>query len=402
MVSCKVVGLLGALPAGLGAIAGGNSSQAVYSDLANSLSHDNRFVDTLFVIRQSERDVSASGVYAFGEFAPVDMERFRHLAMQVSRVDRAARYIDYNEAERLTEILAHQLVERYGRKELLKFEYRPIPRGGVIVMGMLSYALGLPAGDVLSRESGSKRPVVFVDDCVLSGMRFKQQLKDLDNCKVILASLFAPEDLCGSSTAKKPSFDCVSAVRLKDLGPELYGAFYDSWRKQWADRLGDSVLWAGQPEYLCFAWNEPESSFLNSVTGEVEMGFRLAPPERCLHHRYINLSFSANGNVQSKKVQIHDDGPGPIDAAPGVVAARLDGNRVAVADFSKDQSKNSSGCYLLENSAADMWEQIIINGTIQKASKKLSLLYDTDYSTIASDMAVLIDSLVELGLIINA
>jgi Coenzyme PQQ synthesis protein D (PqqD) len=386
---------------GLSTITGETSYPDVYISLAHTLSNDRRFQGSLFVVRHNTENFKNSGLYAFGEFTPVDMERFRHLSLQTKRVDLKARYVDYIEAEHLTETLASRLKDRYGRQELLSFDYRAIPRGGLIVMGMLSYALGLPAESVFPSVLNTGKPLVFIDDCVLSGMRFQQQLKKFDERKVAIAALFAPADLCNSTEKGKFPFDCISAVALEDLGPKLYGKSYDTWQTQWAELQGNSVLWRGQPEYLCFPWNEPESSFLNTITGEIESGFHFAPKGRCLHHRQGSLLNSADDPPIIQPVQIHDDGPGPINAASDVVAARIDANRIAVADFSGSGSDKTTRCFLLEDSAADMWEQLIKHGTVDKASQILSLLYDTDQSALSCDISHFTDSLINTGLLIH-
>jgi hypothetical protein len=382
-------------------ITGEQSNEAALLKLAGALLLDHRLNRFHLVVRHSTCAAESTALYLFGEAGALDMERLKQLAAQISHTGRSARYIGYREAEALAEILAEQLSQRYGRSEVQGFEYRAIPRGGLIVLGMLSYALGLPAARLSPENGAAGRPVVCVDDCVLSGMRFKEQLLRLKGRQVILASLFAPAALCGSQESEVEPFECICATALRDLGPELYGDAYPAWRQRWAQRQGDAVLWIGQPEHLCFAWSEPESSFYNSVNGSLEPGFLLAPPERCLRHRNEQPNGPAESLKDRPQVHFHEDGPGPLHAAPRVVAVRIDANRVAVADFSAAEADTAAECYLLEGSAADMWEHILVHGTVERASQALSKLYDAEPRILSKDTADFADSLLDLEILVR-
>ena len=386
---------------GLRTLTGTPSDSEALEAIAATVSADARLHGIRFVIRHASGEASA--LYAFDEPDDVRRERLGRLASQLARVGYAARYVSYTEAEGLTEVLAARLIERYGRDELTKLEYRTIPRGGTIVLGMLAYALDLPAHslNVGHAQWGTdrERPIVIVDDCVLSGMRLKQHLGPLGDHHVILAALFAPAALGDRTTVGNHPVDWNSAIWLDDLAPQLYGDGYSTWFDSWTRRLGDSVLWIGQPEHLCFAWNEPESAFVNAATGEVEAGFRLTPRNRCLRARFVPAA--AVPGDSAGRVQVHRDGPGPLNAPPDVVAMQIDGQRIAVARFAGDCHAPVDECYLLEESGADMWTHFITHGTVEQASHILASLYDADPAAIAADTAALADALIEMGLLLH-
>ena len=338
------------------------------------------------------RDSAPPFLCAFGETDESDLARLNQLSNQIARADGAARYVNYAEAERLAGLLAERLSSAYGREEVRAFEFRAIPTGGFIVLGMLAYALGLPARS-LTADGSSDRPLVMVDDCVLSGLRFSQTRASTGDRKLVLATLFAPAPLAAQAVARH-SFDCVAAVTLRDLAPELYAEAYPEWHGAWEARMGDSVLWVGQPEYLCFAWNEPESSFHNRTTGEVEPGFRLVGPDRCSRMRSLRP-----GNPRPP--QTLRDGPGPYRAADAVAWARMGDEQIAVASFGEEQDENASECYLLEGSAADMWTLIHEYGRLPPAARALAELYDADPREIEVDMRAFADSLVAERLLVR-
>lgn len=399
--------------AGIGTITGARVPLHALQRLAAALLRDRRVAALQLVVR----DGAQPGLYAFGEVDAAGLERLQHLSLQAHRVNRAARYVGYVEAERLSERLAARLVERYGRAEVRSFAYRAIPRGGTIVLGLLAYALDLPAA-ALALSTDTSIPLVLVDDCVISGVRFKQQWHGIGERRLILATLFAPHGFAAaaaagaaSATGSDRQFDHVCAVELPDLAPELYGDAYSAWYDAWHKRQGNEGLWIGQPEYLCFAWSEPESAFHNSVTGEIERGFTFTPSNRCLRLRHqpdgqLDANLKAGDRVvrapeSAAAVQVQRDGPGPLHVPPSVVAADLAPDRVAVASFAEAEGENSRTCFLLEGSAADMWRRLIDCGTVAEAQRALQERYAVDPAILAADLESLVNSLLQLGLLVH-
>ena len=391
---------------GLSRITGKKTPSKALQRVAAALSADPRLERIRFVVR----DTDEPALYAFGEPDTPATERLHHLSLQAHRVHRAARYVGYVEAERLTARLAAELIGRYGRDDVRSFAYQGIPRGGVIVLGMLSYALDLPPA-ALAPPADETAPLVLVDDCVISGVRFRQQWDHIGSRRLILATLFAPDDFCsrivsGADTSRKPArqFEHVSAVTLPDLAQELYGNAYGAWYSRWQERQEGQGLWIGQPEHLCFAWSEPESSFYNAATGELERGFSFVPAGRCLRARHQTtdrLSVPKFGRKKEFGVQIQRDGTGPVRVPPWVVSARLDTDRTAVASFADGGGENARACFLLEGTAADMWRSLIDEGTIAGALHALQQLYAIDPVTLSADLTSFCTELLDRGLLSN-
>ena len=336
----------------------------------------------MFVVR----DHSPSHLTAFGDLSPEDLDRLANLSDQLRHVSRSAVFVDYSRAEQLADELAELLVARYGHSNLLEFEFRAVPRGGLVVLGMLSYALSLPR-ECLRHSDRSDRPVVLVDDCALSGVRIREHISAMPDRRVTVATLCSPPTFESAAIGLCPNVDaCISPVHLADLGPELLGDRYDEWLAEQRQRLSDTAIWFGRPEFVCFAWNEPESSFVNRRTGEVERGFRL-------------VSAPSEDLPDTDGVRVHRDGPGPYNAPPWVTAADLDGGRVAVADFSGKTGTSTSSCYLLEDSAAEIWIRLIERGTVEAAASAVAEQYAADPQTVAADVARLAGELVERGLL---
>ncbi|MGB9880883.1 MAG: hypothetical protein ACPLRM_08985, partial [Anaerolineae bacterium] len=91
-----------------------------------------------------------------------------------SSIVQGIRRITYRQAEAATKQLAAQLVGAFGAAELSRFAYAAIPRGGLIVLGMLSYVLDLKPDALMSLATDV--PLVVVDDAAYSGARFAQFL----------------------------------------------------------------------------------------------------------------------------------------------------------------------------------------------------------------------------------
>lgn len=100
-----------------------------------------------------------------GYFDIAGRARLEGLRWQLENFLPRLRYVGYKQAEEDCERLAELLVERFGREELQSFRFTAIPRGGLIVLGMLAYVLGLRQSQ-LEPPHSPERPLVVVDDCV--------------------------------------------------------------------------------------------------------------------------------------------------------------------------------------------------------------------------------------------
>jgi hypothetical protein len=282
------------------------------------------------------------------------------------------RYIDYKEAERGAERLAERLVQQYGWEEVRRLHYTAIPRGGFIVLGMLAEILELPPAHVVG-ASCTRSPLVIVDDCALSGARFESFLSGCPCDHVIFAHLYSHPTLRAALEAREPRvLACLASSDLEDHGPDRVGEHYGDVKKQWAERLGPNRYWFGDPDRICFPWNEPERLLWNPVRQSVETGWRIVPPELCMKGR---------GSLSTKVgVEVQPAGKGPLRPSGRSLFGRL-GEETRVARLDTGQS------FRLQGSGADIWWALVKHGTRQDAAKALAQQYQIEESPLLLDVA---------------
>jgi hypothetical protein len=219
---------------------------------------------------------------------PVNQQRLQRLARMLRTWRSCVRYVDYRQAERDVERLAALVLERFSPDEIAEASFRAIPRGGLIVLGMLSYALGLKPKQLAPRTDGNGLEFL-VDDCSLTGVRFRQALPSDPRCKVVFLHLYSHPGLRHAIVEREPRvLDCIAAHDLRDLAEESFRSPAEraSWREAWSRRLPIATYWIGQPEPICFAWTEPDRPFWNSENEQVEDGWTFIPPHLCLKNRF--------------------------------------------------------------------------------------------------------------------
>ncbi|HEX6200804.1 MAG TPA: hypothetical protein VF150_11100, partial [Thermoanaerobaculia bacterium] len=175
-----------------------------------------------------------------GPLGETEQARLGALAALLDRLAGSARYVGYAQAERDCEALAAKLLARFSRAELQRFSYLPIPRGGLIVLGMLSYLLDL-APERLAVGRPPDGPVVVIDDCALTGARLAATLRALPETEVVFAHLYSHPALRRAVVRREPRVvECLAARDLRDLAPESYPDPKDlgRWRRRWRRRLG--------------------------------------------------------------------------------------------------------------------------------------------------------------------
>ncbi len=330
----------------------------------------------VLVVRRTPQPVLG----VIGRFDTAAEARLATLGPQLASGLACLRYVSYSQAEKDCEHLASLLVERFGRDELRRFRFTAIPRGGFIVLGMLAYVLGLERAQ-LEPPHPSEAPLVVVDDCAISGLRFDQFLERSESRQVIFAHLYSHPELRASLEAQQPRVvACVGARDLYDHAPESSSAEYPAWREHWLARFGDaSGYWLGQPEHLCFPWNEPDVSFWNPVTKRIERGWRIVPPELCLKNH------SAPG-TEPVPVQVQPQGGGPLRPSARVLFGEFE-ETVVVGNMETKAS------FTLTGVAADMWRSIVEYGKLNEAVFSLSEAYDVDQSTLRADLRDFVEDL---------
>ena len=294
-------------------------------------------------------------------------------------------YVTYRRAEQDSEQLAIQLHEWFGRRELASFHFAAIPRGGLIVLGMLAYVLGLEQAQ-LEAPHPPEALLVVVDDCALTGFRFGQFLGRCASVQVIFAPLYAHPDLRAAIVAQEPRvLACLSAHDLHDYGQTRWGEEYPAWRERQLALLGQGRYWVGQTEHLCFPWNEPDRQVFNPATGKLEPGWRIVPPELCLKNRLPP-------GVEPIPVQVQPEGKGPLKPSERVVFGDL-GDEIVVGDL---ESRKTFG---LRDSAAEMWRAIVEYGNLEDAAGALTELYAVGEAILRADLRAFADDLLARGLL---
>ena len=296
------------------------------------------------------------------------------------------RYVDYAQVEKDCERLAAQLQERLG-ESLRRFRFVSIPRGGYIVLGMLSYALGLDQ-EQLGPAGGSEETTVVVDDCAITGARFGRFLRHLNGQRVVFASLYSHPDLRSAIESREDRVvACLSAQDLNDHGPENMGGDYAAWKKKWKERSGEDRYWVGQPDHICFPWNEPDVGVWNPDTGQVERGWHAVPPSHCLKNR------STSGDP-SIPVQVQPEGKGPLKPAEHILFGDI-GERIVVANV---ESQESFG---LADVAADIWRSVVKEGDEEGVVASLRNSYDITEEVLRADVQSFVSQLVTKGLLVR-
>lgn len=332
----------------------------------------------VFVVRSSPPALAV-----LGHLDKDDVEDLERRSAQLQSRLRRLRYVSYEQAERDCEGLAERLSRRVGPDVLDEAQFIGIPRGGLIVLGMLSYVLELDHAQI-GRPVPSEAPVVVVDDCALSGSRVRRFLdSDIEpDREIVFATLYSHPDLRSAVEQEVPNVTaCVSARDLHDYGPDELGDDYTTWQAQWHERHPDDRYWIGRPEHLCFPWSEVDTARWNAETEEVEQGLRLGPPEYCLKNRH-----STSPRPSTASVQVQPEPQGPICPSPAVFFGTVD-EQVIVAH------PDTEVCMTLNGTAADMWHALVEHGTIDRALDALLETYDVDAARLRADLTDYVDTL---------
>lgn len=338
--------------------------------------------DAGLVVRRRPRPLLG----VLGRFDSAMEQRLAALRGQLRRP--LPRHVSYAQAEENCEILAEQLVQRFGLRDLRGFGFSALPRGGLIVLGMLCYRLGLKASQLESPQRPDA-PLVVVDDCAITGLRFGEWLRSSVSQHVIFAHLYSHPDLRAAIEATEPRVQaCVSAHDLVDHAPKLLGEDYPAWRAERLQRPGPRRYWVGQIDRIAFAWSEPDQGVWNPVTQRVESAWRLVPPRLCLRNR-------AGVGVSTIPLQIQPEAAGPLRLAPQVLYGDV-GGTVVVADVDSELNVTLRGV------AADMWRAVLDHRSLEDALIALTADYEVDADTLQHDLLSFVRELKSRGIVEEA
>jgi hypothetical protein len=243
---------------------------------------------------------------------------------------------------------------------------------------MLSYTLGIGV-DQSESKRGALR--IVVDDCAISGARFLSWLNVHPGSEVVFAHLYSHPGLRNVLRQDPRVVDCVAVGDLVDHAPDRLGDGYGTWLDAWRKR--SSGVWAGQIDRIAFAWNEPDTAIWNSATGEVERGWKLVGPQRCLKNRRP---------IPESAIQRCVSAGGELTPGPGVLWADLD-SQVVLADTPSGEVLRLSGV------GAAMWLEAVGSSTEEEALGRLISRFDVDVDEVRSDWDGLMTDLIARGLL---
>jgi hypothetical protein len=289
------------------------------------------------------------------------------------------RYVSYADAMMACEQLAEQLKNTFGLKALHQFQFYGVPRGGLIVLGMLSYILGLQSQQLNPCEL-SDVPLVVVDDCALSGSRFYQVLKQqYPHRSLIFATLYAHEALRAAISAAEPNvIQCFSAHDLYDHGPETMGEGYTDWQAENQARLKGHRYWLGLPDYICFPWNEPDHLLWNPLSATLEKSWHILPPRACLKNRPAHGDFLP--------IQVQPPASGWLQPTEHIVFGELNA-QVLIGHLLTGETFGLSG------KATEFWRVILRVDGVEAAIAHLYPQYPDP--NLRPDLTTLIDQLIQ-------
>jgi hypothetical protein len=326
-----------------------------------------------------------------GRFSPAEAARIQFLSGILEKGLRRLRYVSYGDAERVARALADQLLDHLGPEMLSRCQFAALPRGGLFVLGMLAYLLDLRADQVSgSLESAlagpsDSAPLVLVDDCALSGLRFAETLERVEARFVVFAHLFSHPRLRDAIREREGNVvGCHAGEDLLDLGDELLEEDRAAWEERWKERSDGRAYWIGLPEHVCFPWNEPDITIWNEETGAEEAPWRIVPPEFCLKNIPV-----VDGNIRLQEQGAFE---GSIRPGEGTVVARFK-EEVLAADIGTGRAYSFPGI------AGEIWTALVAGEDPDAVIDRLAVEYEVEPTRIRADVDSLVEDALGLGLL---
>lgn len=286
--------------------------------------------------------------------------------------------VDYKGVERYSLKLAEKVRAVLG-DALQTARFIAIPRGGLIVLGVLSYCLGLKREQLEIDPMKSPASIVVVDDCCLSGARFSGFIEPYDFPKIIFAHLFSTPQVRDAITKNETRVEaCLAAEDLVELvdptSPDLQAIYWE--------KLPGRRHWLGRVHHIVFPWSEPDGVLWNEKKGKIEDNWHRAPPRKCLAAR-VELG-----------VPISDAPTGSIDVPIGIVW-KIDGDEVTLWD------SNSDKVYVLKETSSLMWRALAAYGNENAVYEYLLTQYDVEKETLKHDLDMFFHDLLTKGLLVE-
>ena len=129
-------------------------------------------------------------------------------------------------------------------------------------------------------------PLCVVDDCSLTGLRFKEVLARSASTHVVFAHLYSHPDLrCGILGANRRA-PPLAARDLAGLpGADVLPIHDEGVAHAWEPLALTRAYWSGATAPIAFVWSEPLIHIRDSFSGQVESGWRFVPPHLCTKNR---------------------------------------------------------------------------------------------------------------------
>jgi hypothetical protein len=291
-----------------------------------------------------------------------DQGTAQKLSGQAHNLNRSCGSLLYVSSSRATDLcrsLVLRLIERLGLEEIRRADFTAIPHGGFIVLDHISPLLALKP-EQLNASGDPDRLLVIVDDCAISGLRFKQFLKSCASRRIVFAHLYSPPALRAAIEAQEPRIlACVSTEDLREVSQRVPPE-HEQRRRERIER--GECYWIGSTEALCFPWNEPDRSFWNPVTSRQERAWKIVPPEFCSKNHPAP-------ETTPIPIQIQPEGRGPLRPSRRAIFGELDGALV-LCDM------ETGRCFGLEGVAADLWRALLVHGHPEAVASALQAEYD--------------------------
>lgn len=305
---------------------------------------------------------------AIGDPQPSDEFALRALGWQVADSLQRLRPVTYREAEAACAVLADRLRDHVGTAALARSRFVPLPRGGLIVAGMVAYCLGLDH-EQLQADTSLDGPTVIVDDCMLSGTQLRRWIRrNRPTGPVIAAHLHSHPELRDAVETQEPAIDrCIAAVELTDYAPSRDG--YNDWVTRWRQRTPESY-WIGNPDHVCYPWNEPEALIWNTASKRAQPGWRVVPPSFCMKNR---------ADSQPDDITVCAAPRGSIRPADDVVWAQLDKHLLVV-------DADSGSSVRLDGVGGAMWRALTTTGILDMAVDAMAAQYDVSETQLRRDI----------------
>ena len=340
----------------------------------------------VLVVRPTGEPVIA----AIGRFTEADEHWLAAAGQQMASVASRVVCLDQRATEATVIDLAEALSNRFGHREVRRFRFAAVPRGGLIVLGLLAYALGVPR-DRLTPEADAATPpcpdvpLVLVDDIALSGLRLSHMVARRPDARLVVATLHAHPDMRAAFITAHPRVEAFVAARdLHDHAPTALASEYGAWRDRWHARAAPGSVWIGQPDHVVYPWNEPDLGVWNPITEREEPGWSLMPPERCLKRR----------TTPALELQRMAPAVGCFRPDPQMLAGEIEG-QVVIGHLGTGAS------FALEGVAADMWRALAATGDPEAVVRQLVLSYDVDAASLTKDVTAFVADLRANGLLVD-